>query len=243
MTAIIRKEAEALPGSVPPPLAWVIERLMTKEPSERYDSTRDLYRELKQLRDRLSPAISDTEIPAANAVTPRRTRRLILGGGAIACLLTGAALALIVQVPLVPGPDLTAYRFTSLSRDDAEERSPRWSPDGKSIVYTARVHGLMQVFTRLAGGADGVQLTRAESNCFVPVWSPDGATVYYVSGTNLFAVPASGGSAQKVFQGVDNIALHPDGTTLAFERDHKLWIGSLRSGEVKQFGSVQPTAG
>ena len=37
---------------MPAPLRWVIERLLAKEPAERYDSTRDLYRELKQIRER-----------------------------------------------------------------------------------------------------------------------------------------------------------------------------------------------
>jgi hypothetical protein len=41
---------------VPAPLRWIIERLLAKDPTERYDSSRDLYRELKQLRDRLSDA-------------------------------------------------------------------------------------------------------------------------------------------------------------------------------------------
>jgi Tol biopolymer transport system component len=74
------------------------------------------------------------------------------------------------MAPLVSGPDLSAYTFTSLSRDEAEERSPRWSPDGKSIVYTAQCPGDAN-FTRLVGSADGVQLTE-RVNCFVPSGLP-----------------------------------------------------------------------
>jgi hypothetical protein len=51
--AILREEAEPLPTNVPAALRWIIERLLAKEPAERYDSTRDLYRELRQVRDRL----------------------------------------------------------------------------------------------------------------------------------------------------------------------------------------------
>ena len=54
MAAIIRDDAPPLPANVPTPLRWIIERLLAKDPAERYDSSRDLYRELKQLRDRLS---------------------------------------------------------------------------------------------------------------------------------------------------------------------------------------------
>ncbi len=44
---------------------WVIERLLAKEPSERYDSTWDLYRELKQVNEHLSESAS-----AVHAVAP-----------------------------------------------------------------------------------------------------------------------------------------------------------------------------
>ncbi len=64
MTAIIREDAEPLPESLPTRLNLVIERLLAKEPSERYDSTRDLYRELKQIRDRHSEATRADQIPA-----------------------------------------------------------------------------------------------------------------------------------------------------------------------------------
>ena len=64
MTAIIRDDAGPLSGTVPAPLRWIVERLLRKEPAERYDSTRGLYRELRQLRDHLSETASASAIPA-----------------------------------------------------------------------------------------------------------------------------------------------------------------------------------
>ena len=75
LTAIIREDAAPLPATVPAPLRWIIERLLAKDPAERYDSSRDLYRELKQLRDRLSDATSPTSGVTASASpgpSPRR---------------------------------------------------------------------------------------------------------------------------------------------------------------------------
>jgi serine/threonine protein kinase len=74
MTAIIREDAEPLPPSVPAPLRWVVERCLAKDPAERYESTRDLYRELKLARDRVSE-ISGPQAPAppANRGSRRRT--------------------------------------------------------------------------------------------------------------------------------------------------------------------------
>jgi eukaryotic-like serine/threonine-protein kinase len=56
MAAIIREEAQPLPASVPGPLCWAIERCLSKDPGERYDTTRGLYLELRTLRDRLPSA-------------------------------------------------------------------------------------------------------------------------------------------------------------------------------------------
>jgi eukaryotic-like serine/threonine-protein kinase len=86
MTAIIREDAAPLPATTPAPLRWIVERLLSKDPSERYDSTRDLYRELRQARERLSEA-STTVIAAA---PPKRNRTApILAGALLLAIAAG----------------------------------------------------------------------------------------------------------------------------------------------------------
>ena len=70
MTAIIREDTPPLPPTTPLPLQWTIARLLAKDPADRYDSTRDLYRELRQIRDRWSSFASGAEGVAT--VTPLR---------------------------------------------------------------------------------------------------------------------------------------------------------------------------
>ena len=233
MAAIIREEAAPLPASVPAPLRWIIERLLAKEPSERYDSTRDLYRELKQLRDRFSESAS-----AAQAVTPasraRRSPLFVPLAIAAASLIAGALVAELLFPRTTGGPDLARYKFTGLTQGETSEGDPKWSPDGKSIAYRVSTHGITQIFTRELG-ADAAQLTRSEQDCYFPFWAPDGAIVYYLSGGNLWSVPAAGGAAQIVYRDLSDAALHPDGKTLAFVRERKIWIGSLNSGAAKEF--------
>jgi eukaryotic-like serine/threonine-protein kinase len=233
MAAIIREEAAPLPAHVPAPLRWIIERLLAKDPSERYDSTRDLYRELKHIRDRLSESVSAVQaVPAA--AMPRRKRLLVPVAAGIGCLIAGAVGAMLLLPQTTAGPNLANYKFTALTQGDTSEGDPQWSPDGKSIAYQARTHGLVQIFTR-ALGSDAAQLTRSELDCAFPFWSPDGATVYYLSGGNLWSVPAAGGVAQIVYPDLSAAALHPDGRTLAFVRERKIWIGSLKGSGVKEF--------
>jgi serine/threonine protein kinase/Tol biopolymer transport system component len=226
MTAIIREEAEPLPGAVPAPLRWIIERLLAKEPAERYDSTRDLYRELRQVRDRLSETVSSSAIPA---VSGQRKWPQLPGIGLLAA---GLALGFVLAALLIrpAPPDLSAYKFTPISRDEATERYPVWSPDGKSIAYTADIHGIYQVFTKVVGAPDTAQLTHATDSCSKPMWSPDSATIYYVSHGDLWSVGASGGTPELVMANASETALHPDGKTLVFNRDGKRWAGPLRGG-------------
>jgi serine/threonine protein kinase/Tol biopolymer transport system component len=57
LSAIIQEEPEAidkLNPKIPPPLRWVIERCIAKDRDERYATTRELARELKQIRDHLA---------------------------------------------------------------------------------------------------------------------------------------------------------------------------------------------
>ena len=241
MTAIIREEAEPLPASVHPALRWVVERLLAKEPGERYDSTRDLYRELKQIRERLSQTTGGMEAPPGPVARPRRRRLPAVAIGVCACLAVGFLIALL----LTPrsGPDLSRYRFTRIAPGEAEERAPAWSPDGNGIAYLARVHGTEQVFTRAVGSPDAAQLTRSSEDCLYPMWSPDGESIYYIAGHNLWTVPASGGAEQLVRQHLDAAAIHPDGKTLAFARDGKLWLAPLHGGAAREFqaGPLQPS--
>jgi predicted ATPase len=56
LSAILREDPNPICAAnpqVPPPLCWVIERCLAKEPEKRYFSTRDLVRDLIAIRDRL----------------------------------------------------------------------------------------------------------------------------------------------------------------------------------------------
>jgi len=85
MLAIVRDEPKpvsSLNPEVPPPLCWVIERCLAKEPENRYFSTRDLVRDLTAIRDRLSdlrfkqPEIRPSNLPVPSTVFVGRDREL-----------------------------------------------------------------------------------------------------------------------------------------------------------------------
>ncbi|MDQ2971147.1 MAG: serine/threonine protein kinase, partial [Acidobacteriota bacterium] len=75
LVAIIREEPESLgqlAPKAPAPVRWIVERLLAKDPEERYASTKDLSRDLKSVRDHLSETAASGGLEAAE---PARRRR------------------------------------------------------------------------------------------------------------------------------------------------------------------------
>ena len=80
--------------------------------------------------------------------------------------------------------------------------TPRWSPDGSSIAFDAKVHEFSAVFlVDRDGGALRVMALGAANNS-VPSWSRDGQSIYFASDRTgryeVWKMPVTGGSAQQV---------------------------------------------
>src|SRR5262249_46629130 len=94
MSAILRDEpvpiAESNPG-IPDPVGWIVERCLAKSASQRYVSTRDLARDLQNLRGH---SLESRPRMPAEAVPPprRRWRRAAAAAGLV---VLGAAVALL----------------------------------------------------------------------------------------------------------------------------------------------------
>ncbi|HMF08299.1 MAG TPA: protein kinase [Thermoanaerobaculia bacterium] len=79
LSAIIQEDPEPLDKinpRVPPPLRWTIERCLAKDPEERYSSTKELARDLKQIRDNIAdfPQAADRRV---SNVPDRRASRVV----------------------------------------------------------------------------------------------------------------------------------------------------------------------
>lgn len=62
-----------------------------------------------------------------------------------------------------------------------KDLSPRWSPDGKTILFESTRPGIPQLFTVPAAGGEPKQITNISTGAGSPIWSPDGTRVAFVS--------------------------------------------------------------
>ncbi len=67
------------------------------------------------------------------------------------------------------------------SFDGARLETPRWSPDGKRIVFSARLAGRADIYAVDASGGVAERLTRESSDAVLPSWSADGRSIDFAS--------------------------------------------------------------
>jgi Tol biopolymer transport system component len=233
LTRILEDEPEPIArisARTPAPVRWLVERCLARDVRQRYDSTADLARDLRTLRDRVAEFA-----PASEAAAPLPSRRtpMALAIGAIAA---AGAVGLVIGLTSGRGEArLDRYRFTPMATDAGYQASPAWSPDGKTLAYIADVDGVLQVFTRAMASPMRQQVTHARFSCRDPFWSPDGARLFYISlareTEGLWSISAAGGEPELAVEDVNAADLSPDGKTLAFFRESaengwKLWLAS-----------------
>ena len=73
LIAILREKTPPLPDAAPAPLRWVIERCLAKEAADRYDTTRGLYLQLRNLRNHAAEASDPGAAVLASRVRHRRS--------------------------------------------------------------------------------------------------------------------------------------------------------------------------
>jgi serine/threonine protein kinase len=173
MAAIVREEAPPMDEKVPPPLRWVVDRCLAKEPEQRYESTRDLFRELRNLRDHFSEA--HTSAVFAPITSRKKRSRWRVPAICAGCLLLAGFLGYVLRPA---GQNIGNYRYTPFATDTANGSvwSPSgvvWSPDGKAVSYASRVNGTLQVFLRYLNSSVPLQLTHEKLDTVPFGWSSD----------------------------------------------------------------------
>jgi len=110
-----------------------------------------------------------------------------------------------------------------LLRNALFESDPKWSPDGKRMVFTSRSAGNRDIFILGVNSDQPLQLTNHVADDLEPTWSPDGALIAFTSlrdgNRNIYVMnPAGSIQARLTDDPADDFhpAWSPDGTRIVF---------------------------
>ena len=224
LVAIIREEPEPLSQAAPKapaPVRWIVERLLAKDPEERYASTKDLARDLKSLRDHLTETSVSGALAPAEPTRTRRRGRLAL---ATATLLVGAALGFLART-LVGGAH-APLKLQRLTYARGSIHCARFAPDGQTIIYSAAWEGRpVEIFSTRADSTESRSLGLTGADLLAV--SSQGELALSLNRRHLFGfetagtlarVPLAGGAPREVLEDVEDADWAPDGKTLAVVR-------------------------
>ena len=212
IAAVIRDETPPLATSVPFPFRLTIERCLAKEPTHRYENTRDLFLELKHLRDH-APDIATGPQVAIGAIETRVRQRSTMW-------LWLALVALILAVGIYLARKTAAPTFQRLTYRRGDISGARFSPDGQTILFSAQWSNQpTAIFSMRLGNREFRPLDLPEAGSF-PL-APRGKSPSYWAARpvalrgHLARVPLSGGAPREILENVNDADWSPDGANLA----------------------------
>ena len=121
--------------------------------------------------------------------------------------------------------DRSGANVRRLTTDNGTESNPVFSPDGKTIAFSASYDGNVDVFTVPVTGGAPVRLTWHPGADAVQAFTPDGKAILFTSQRashtgryfQLFTVPIAGGMAEQLpIPNAASAAYSPDGARIAY---------------------------
>jgi TolB protein len=86
---------------------------------------------------------------------------------------------------------------------------PAWSPDASAIAFASKRDGVTHIYVMRADGTDTRRLTSGAEEDARATWSPDGRQIAFARQGEVYVVPAAGGPARRVTQGLGGDAADP----------------------------------
>ncbi|MGH9221970.1 MAG: protein kinase domain-containing protein, partial [Vicinamibacterales bacterium] len=198
----------------PPILDDVVARCLEKNPDERWQTARDLKRQLEWVAGHSTSAGITAATASASQMRSPGRRMLVLGAVLLAAVAIASA---VVAWALSPRPAASPVvtRFSLPLPDGQSFTRPgrhlvAMSPDGTKLVYVAN----QQLYLRSMGELNAVVIPGTEgADPTEPVFSPDGQWIAFWSPNSLKKIPVTGGTPIELAT-IEN----PSGTSWVGER-------------------------
>jgi serine/threonine-protein kinase len=195
ISAVLRENPMAGDAArLPTALGRLVSRCLEKEPSDRYQSSRDLLLDLRSLPG---------EEPESGAIGPERRAkpgRLVVAAAAglvlfLAGLFAGSRLGPGGRAAPGPTPvmNLVLPLDPPLTATVSERPAFALSPDGARLVYCAERDGRQRLFLRTMDRSDASALPATE-DADGPFFSPDGQWVGFFAGDGMKKIALAGGN-------------------------------------------------
>jgi serine/threonine protein kinase/dipeptidyl aminopeptidase/acylaminoacyl peptidase len=224
LSAILNEEPEPIAASnpqVPAPLRWIVERCVSKNPDDRFGTTRDLARDLATIRDHSSEMQSGAppNVVARRILPPR-----------VAGLLAALAVAALVGLGFFAAARRSSSspipQFQKVTFQQGSVWSARFAPDGQTVVYAMSNVGRdlkpVEVYSTRVGSLDSRSLGLPPANILsisrsgqlaLSVAPPDGPLTFGIG--TLAEASLSGGMPRPILEDVVDADWAPDGKELA----------------------------
>jgi Tol biopolymer transport system component/predicted Ser/Thr protein kinase len=221
MGAVLKEQPPAI-GSLQPLAPRGLERIVTtclaKDPDDRWQTARDLARELRWVRDASG---SDSSVTGGTPIAQQRGSRV---SRPLAAALLFGAIAVAGVVGRYTAPSPAAGGVTRLAFPAPRTGFPVISDDGRLIVYNGpRSDGTNVLYARRLDQLTAVPIPGTEHSTGSPslALSPDGESVAFTNGRQIRRVPLSGGPGLVISD------LTTDVSGLSWGADDLIVVGTL----------------
>ncbi|MDW8257418.1 MAG: protein kinase [Acidobacteriota bacterium] len=259
------KPMSALAPEVDFELERIVRKALRKDPADRYQTISEMKEELVAFARERGHAVSGFRTVSLSRTVGEERRRSWRLPSARAMGIALIALIAALAFWFLWHPDdrpkgewtdtLQHAQLVSWKNEPGESLPrPRFSPDGKMIVFASRKGGDPDLWVQQTLGGAAVPITRDQWNDRSPVWSPDEQQIAFLSDRGgqmgIWAVPALGGIPTLLhvipqattgrLSPVNLIAWSAKRNALYYEAQRNLHMLDLASGRATVLTSFDP---
>jgi len=187
--AILKDEPptmSTLQSLTPPALDRVVSTCLAKDPDDRWQTARDVARELGWIAETLNGLEPDQRVVRS---APRRRERLVWVSALALVTVMAAGMTMWALRPVPPAPEV---RFEITTPPTPQPTSLAISPDGQKIVFVATSDARPRLWLRSLDSVSARPLAGTDGG-FYPFWSPDNRSIGFFADGKLERIDLDGG--------------------------------------------------